>query len=295
MVSISGGSDSDIMLDMIERIGYPKSRVHYVFFNTGLEFQATKDHIAHLEEKYGVHIEPYKAKVPVPLGVRQYGAPFLSKQVSNYIQRLQRHNFKWEDRPFEELYAEYPKCKAALRWWCNGWGETSRVNISFHKWLKEFMVANPPTFRISDGCCQGAKKDTAHMIEKQINPDLSVQGVRKAEGGVRSTAIKSCFDEIENGCDVFRPVFWFKRADKEAYEKAFGVTHSDCYVVYGLPRTGCACCPFGRGFEEELDAAKKYEPNLYKAANNVFGASYDYTRRYREFCEEMNRKEKETR
>ena len=34
------------------------------------------------------------------------------------------------------------------------------------------------------------------MVEKIINPDLSIQGVRKAEGGIRSTAYKSCFDEI---------------------------------------------------------------------------------------------------
>lgn len=293
MVSISGGSDSDVMLDMIERIGYPHSKLHYVFFDTGLEFKATKLHLDYLENRYVIKIERYRAKVPVPLGCRRYGQPFLSKQVSNYIHRLQRHNFKWEDRPFEELYAEYPKCKAALRWWCNDWGEKSRVNISYHKWLKEFIVANPPDFAISDNCCQGAKKDTAHMIEKAIHPDLSVQGVRKAEGGVRSTAIKSCFDEVDGGCDVFRPIFWFCRADKETYERVFGITHSDCYAVYGLTRTGCACCPFGRDFEKELRAAAQYEPQLFTAANNVFGASYDYTRRYRAFCEEMNKKEKE--
>lgn len=278
------------MLDMIEKIGYPHSKVHYVFFDTGMEYKATKRHLEFLEAKYSIQIQRYRAKIPVPLGVRKYGTPFLSKRVSNYIQRLQRHNFKWEDRPFVELYSEYPRCKAALRWWCNDWGEKSKVNINYHKWLKEFMVANPPIFPISDGCCQGAKKDTAHMIEKLVNPDLSVQGVRKAEGGARSTAIKSCFDEIKDGCDVFRPIFWFRKIDKEAYEQVFGITHSDCYLVYGLKRTGCACCPFGKDFEMELKVAEQYEPGLFAAASNVFGASYDYTRKYRAFCEEMNRK-----
>lgn len=32
MVSVSGGADSDIVIDMIERIGYPLSTVQYVFF-----------------------------------------------------------------------------------------------------------------------------------------------------------------------------------------------------------------------------------------------------------------------
>ena len=292
MVSISGGADSDIMLDMIERIGYPLSKIHYVFFNTGLEFNATKEHLEYLEEKYGIQIERHSAKVPVPLGVRKYGCPFLSKQVSQYISRLQKHNFKWEDKSFEELYAEYPHCKAALRWWCNKWGEKSKMNISYNRFLKEFMIANPPDFPISDGCCNGAKKYTAKAVEKEINPNLSCQGVRKAEGGARSTAYSSCFDENFGEADRFRPIFWLKKEDKAAYESLFGIVHSDCYTKYGLDRTGCACCPFGKNFEKELSAAQQFEPNLYRAAIHVFGKSYDYTRRYREFCKQMKRKEK---
>lgn len=212
MVSVSGGADSDLMVDMIEKIGHPISEVHYVFFDTGIEFEATKNHLKYLENKYGISIERYKAKVPVPLGVKKYGVPFLSKQVSQFISRLQKHNFKWEDKSFEELYAEYPRCKAALRWWCNEWGERKKTNISNNKWLKEFMIQNPPNFPISDGCCKGAKKDTAKQIEKAICPDLSCQGIRKAEGGARSTAYKSCFDEVLGECDQLRPIFWLKKS-----------------------------------------------------------------------------------
>lgn len=35
---------------------------------------------------------------------------------------------------------------------------------------------------------------------------------------------------------------------------------------------------------EILDSyVKRYEPKLYKAACNIFGDAYDYTRKYREF------------
>lgn len=290
MVSISGGADSDILLDLIERIGHPLSEVHYVFFDTGLEFAATKQHLEFLERKYGITIERYRAKRPVPLGVQKYGVPFLSKQVSQYISRLQKHGFSWEDKPFEELYAEYPRCKAALRWWCNLWGKNSKLNISNHIYLKEFMVANPPDFSISDGCCTGAKKDTAHSVERLVAPDLCCQGTRKAEGGARATVYSSCFDKIQFGADQFRPIFWFKKDDKRAYEIAFDIVHSDCYRLYGLDRTGCACCPFGRNFERELAAAERYEPNLYKAAIHIFGKSYEYTRQYRDFVKRMKNK-----
>ena len=42
--SVSGGSDSDIMLDLLERVrnGRP---IHYVFFDTGIEYAATKKHL----------------------------------------------------------------------------------------------------------------------------------------------------------------------------------------------------------------------------------------------------------
>ena len=37
MVSISGGSDSDVMMDMIERCKSPENEIDYVFFDTGIE------------------------------------------------------------------------------------------------------------------------------------------------------------------------------------------------------------------------------------------------------------------
>lgn len=54
----------------------------------------------------------------------------------------------------------------------------------------------------------------------------------------------------------------------------------------------CACCPYGRDFEEELKIIEKYEPKLFIAVNNIFGESYKYTRKYREFCKVKNEEEK---
>lgn len=41
MVSVSGGADSDIMIDMIERIGYPLSQVEYVLKSLWLKIHRT--------------------------------------------------------------------------------------------------------------------------------------------------------------------------------------------------------------------------------------------------------------
>lgn len=293
MVSVSGGADSDRMVDLIERIGYPAGTVIYCYFDTGMEYKATKDHLFALEQKYGIQIRKIKAVCPVGKAVREYGYPFLSKKISNYIHRLQSHNFCWEDRPFSELYVEYPRCKAALRWWCNEWGDGSKNNINRRKWLKEYMIAYPPKIHFSDACCNKAKKATAYKMELEIHPDLDVQGVRKAEGGIRSQAYSGCFDDIQFGCSRLRPLFWFLADDCRQYDAAFNVTHSACYTVYGLDRTGCACCPFGKHWQRELEVADQYEPNLAKAARIVFGPSYEYTTAYYEFRDKMSKKAEE--
>lgn len=287
--SISGGADSDVMLDIIWRCD-KDNKVEYVWFDTGLEYQATKEHLKYLEEKYGIKIKPYKAIKPIPLTCKQYGQPFISKHVSEMIRRLQRYDFKFEDKTFDELYEEYPKCKSALEWWCNKKGSPA-FNIKQNKWLKEFLIENPPLFSISNLCCKYAKKDVAHKLLNENNYDLQIVGVRKAERGVRSTAYKSCFDENESGYDNYRPLFWYKDIDKTEYDKHYNIIHSKCYSEYGFKRTGCACCPFGREFEDELIAVQKYEPKLFVAVNNIFGDSYEYTRKYREFCK-MKDKEK---
>ena len=66
LCSISGGSDSDDMMDIVWRCD-KSNKVKYVWFDTGLEYQATKDHLEYLEKKYNVTIYRYKAIKSIPL------------------------------------------------------------------------------------------------------------------------------------------------------------------------------------------------------------------------------------
>lgn len=78
------------------------------------------------------------------------------------------------------------------------------MNIERTRFLKEFLMANPPDFQISDKCCNGAKKRTAHAVEKKYNPDLNVQGVRKSEGGCDPRLTPPALIELQMGvisCD----------------------------------------------------------------------------------------------
>lgn len=280
------------MLDIMTKVD-TDNKCKYVWFDTGLEYQATKDHIKYLEDEYSITIEKCKPKKSIPIAVRDYGVPFLNKRASEYISRLQLHGFKWENETFDNLIKKYPKCKVALRWWCNNFGENSTFNIERNKYLKEFMIQNPPTFKISNKCCQYAKKDPIHIFVKENNIDMCCTGVRKSEGGLRATSYKNCFSSYLDKADEYRPIFWYINADKKYYEQCFSVIHSDCYIKYGLRRTGCAGCPYGLNFEKELEIVQKYEPKLYKACMNIFGESYEYTRKYKEFQKMMKEKERD--
>lgn len=291
MVSISGGSDSDIMLDMFEKLGYDEGEVVYVWFDTGLEYDATKRHLKDLEAKYGIKIKRYRPGMTVAQACKKYGVPFMAKRDSMYIKRLQEHGFKWEDGPVENLSGEYGRCVSALKWWMNDY-KTQRFSVSRHTGLKEFMSQNPPP-RISDICCEKAKKNTAKKAVKELGATLNCIGIRKSEGGVRSFVLHTCFSEAKNGeIAKFRPIFYFSDADKQEYKEFCGVTYSDCYEVWGFKRTGCACCPFGSKFEDDLEVAKQYEPKLYAAACKIFGPSYEYTRKYRKFKEAYKREKR---
>jgi len=288
-VSVSGGADSDIVVDIISKCELD-TKVRYVFFNTGLEYKATFEQLKQLEKKYSIEIEIVKVKNPIPKSIKGKGQPFLNKHVTEMITRLQRHNFNWKDGILEELEGRFDNCRSALQWWCNV--KATGLNISQNKWLKEFLIENPPNFSISGYCCKGAKKDPSTQFIKENNIELMITGVRKAEGGTRKTAYKTCYNEKVDGVDGFYPILWYKNNDKEEYEEQFNVVHSKCYTDYGLKRTGCAGCPFGRQFEFELEVIKEHEPKLYKAAQNLFKESYEYTRKYRKFKEMMNRKMK---
>lgn len=208
------------------------------------------------------------------------------------MEKLQKKNFDFKDYNYEYMLQHFGKDIA--QWWCNC-KDNDRFNIERNLYLKEFLIAYPPQFKISSKCCNFAKKDVSKNLIDKYNIDLMIIGVRKAEGGIRATAYENCFSEELHGAAQYRPLWWYNNEDKQDYEDYCGIAHSDCYKKYGFNRTGCCCCPYGwvhNKLLHELEQTKKYEPKLYKAVNNVFKDSYEYTRQYLQFRKEMKDKEK---
>lgn len=292
VVSVSGGSDSDVVVDFLHQCGYTH-KVDYVFFDTGIEYQATKDHLDYLEDRYQIYIQRVKAQKSIPACCKEYGIPFMSKFNSEMIARLQECGFAWEDRPFNELLKEHPDQKSALQWWCNDFSGNSFYNIKRKRMLKEFLIENPPTsFKISNKCCHYSKKVTAHQFNVDNEIDVVIMGLRRWEGGVRGMSISKCYNPGRKGShngqfvpDKYYPIFWLTDADKAQYNRYYKIRNSDCYTKYGFTRTGCACCPYGLDCEIERSKIKVFEPKIYKLTEKVFGKSYEYTRKFYEFRE----------
>lgn len=283
MVSVSGGSDSDIVVDMISKLDTEK-KVRYGWFNTGIELEASKRHLRFLEEKYGITIETLPIVHPIAYTVKKYGYPFLGKYISYAIDVLQRHGYDFRlDGTYEDDLKEFQHCKDGIDWWYNKhlrpvW------NVSHHRYLRQFLGTYPPTFPISDKCCHYSKKLPSEKLMRSGEFDLTITGLRKAEGGVRM-GINQCFAYSERRGARFMPILYFSNDDKQRYNEIYGVTNSEVYTVYGFRRTGCSGCPFNPRLMEDRDKLCQYEPGLVKAADNIFAPSYEYTRLYMRFCE----------
>ena len=302
--SYSGGSDSDIMIDLIEtarKIAPPLPQVKYVFFNTGLEMKATKDHVRETAEKYGVEITEVRPKTNIVLAARKYGLPFISKIMSGSLEEWQKKGVplsiadeydKADNKAAKrrELSERYPKCESLINFicCCNKAGEPRpdiQLVINSSKYMRDFIQENPPDFRISAKCCDYCKKQVAHSVQKDF--EMIITGERREEGGMRSVPRKDntamCFTETSNGQYRLRPLYYVTDKDKDWYKETYGIRYSAAYETYGLTRTGCCGCPISYKAVEDLEKIGRYEPNIVKAAWNIFGRSYKYRQKYNEY------------
>ena len=301
--SYSGGSDSDILIDLIERVRmiFSLPSVKYAFFNTGLEMRATKNHVEETAEKYGVKIEAHRPKIGIVTASRKYGIPFVSKIMSAGLEGWQKKGIplsiadeysQAEDKAAKrrELSERFPKCESIINFLCccNSEGEPRpniQLVINSSKYMLDFIRECPPDFQISAQCCDYCKKQVAHNAQKDY--EMIITGERRDEGGMRSVPRKDntalCFTETSEGQYRLRPLYYVSDADKAWYKEYYRIRYSDAYEVYGLTRTGCCGCPISYKAVEDLEMIRPYEPNLVKAAWNIFGKSYEYRARYNEY------------
>ena len=311
--SYSGGADSDIMIDLIERTRtlFNLPPITYVFFNTGLEMKATKEHVKEVAEKYRVNVQTVRPKISIVQASRKYGIPFVSKIMSGGFEEWQKKGIPLtiadeyaaaENKQAKraELSKRYPHCESLINFLCccNRDGDPRpniQLVINSSKYMLDFIKEYPPDFKVSAKCCDYCKKQPAHNIQKGY--EMIITGERRDEGGMRSVPRKDCttmcFTETSSGQYRLRPLYYVSDNDKAWYKEYYNIRYSDAYEVYGLTRTGCCGCPISYKAIDDLEKIKPYEPNVVKAAWAIFGKSYNYRLKYNEYKKERMQKETE--
>ena len=259
-ISVSGGSDSDCIVHLVCKY-FPEylEKCKFVFVNTGLEYDATKRHLCDLEKRYGIEINRIRG-MSVVTSCKKYGFPILNKVKAHYADMFLRRTPKGYYLVFE---ANEP-----------------RMQFKFTEPERELVrYLDDNKIRVSAMCCDVSKKKPIKAWHKQNNIDLAVTGERKAEGGGRAVRHKSCFEE-QTHCDKYMPLWWWSDETKADFKAKEEIRYSDCYEVWGMKRTGCVGCPFGKDTANELELMYQYEPKLYKAVMAVFGQAYELTDRF---------------
>ena len=84
-VSFSGGKDSTVLVDIVEKMGYKD--IPLVFVDTGLEYPEIREFV----KGYGDRVTWLKPKLTFKQVIEKYGYPFISKEVSECVQGARKY------------------------------------------------------------------------------------------------------------------------------------------------------------------------------------------------------------
>lgn len=306
LVWLTGKRESTILFHMCNMLD-KGNKCKYIFFYTDVTLGADMEHMEYLGNKYNQEILIGDISGIVKDTCNEYGEPFLSMVVSYNIARLQEMDFEWEDKPFEVLCNEYleivdkPSNKntfemngkyykgsyGALRWWCNQY-DSKVYNINKNAYLKEFIMENPPEFRISDKCCKEVIKKPLHKYATKNKFDIVLTDSMDIKGSMKSKRgnkfIKANY--INKKYDQYMPLFNFSEKDIMEYKNLYDLKFSDSYEVYHNTGGICIGCPYGGldGINADMRMTERFAQGTGMRAKKVFENSYKYTKEYTEYA-----------
>lgn len=284
-VAFSGGVDSTVLLDLTRRI-YPE--VEAVFSNTTMEFPE----IIKFVKSFG-NVKILQPKMNYTQVIAKYGYPVISKEISNYINRMRNNrecmeayygqvhlqSVEWIREHIDSIPFSFLKCmfgfskKRVDEFIKSGTFTKSKFCIppSWH-----YMLEAP--FKISDRCCYHLKKAPAHKYCRETGKKMIV-GTMAEESLLRKQIW------LKQGCNAFdasepksTPLSFWTSQDILQYLKLTKIPYCSLYgdivelpdgksKFSGYQRTGCAGCLYGCQFEKEpnrLQKLKVTHPAMYR-------------------------------
>jgi 3'-phosphoadenosine 5'-phosphosulfate sulfotransferase (PAPS reductase)/FAD synthetase len=249
-VSLSGGKDSTVLLDLARRIS-PDIRAAFV--DTGLEYPEIRAFVKSIP-----NVTWLRPEMPFPEVIKQYGYPVISKEVAKRI-----------------YYARKGSIWAVMH--LNGRnkdGTPSKFNERYMKW-RGLMDA---PFLISEYCCMVMKKRPLHRFTKATGA-MPIIGTMACESARRRSAY------LQTGCNAFtkkepssQPMSFWMEQDVLRYLQLTGIPYAPIYgeiierggklITTGAKRTGCMFCMFGVHLEKE--------PNRFQRMELTHPKQHDY-------------------
>lgn len=255
-VSLSGGLDSTVMLDIVRRI-YPN--IQAVFADTGLEYPELRAFVKTIPDVIWV-----KPKITFKQVVEKYGYPVGSKIVSRQIRELRN--------PTERNVAT----RRLYRTGAKRDGTISKCFKMPKKWLRFVEETN---FKCSEQCCDVIKKEPLYRYAKETKR-VPFIGTRAGEGGARASVY------LKTGCNSFEgkhpksmPLGFWTHQHVLEYILKHNLPYASCYgdiikgkdgarTTTGEQRTGCMWCMFGVHLEKD--------PNRFQRMAETHPAQHNY-------------------
>ena len=251
-VSLSGGKDSTVLLDLARRV---LPSIPAVFCDTGLEYPEIRQFVKTFENVTWIRPEKRFDEV-----IKEYGYPIVSKEVSRCV-RHARNGSPYAISRFNG---------------CNTDGTYSPYKErNFKRW--NYLVDAP--FAISDQCCEIIKKKPFKAYEK-TSGKRPIIAIMADESNLRRT------QWLQHGCSVFdgeRPIskpmsFWTEQ-DVLRYIQQFSIPMCPIYgnivqdkkgkfKTTGESRTGCMFCMFG--------AHLRKRPNTFQRMQLTHPKQWEY-------------------
>ena len=228
-VSISGGKDSSVLLDLARRC-FPD--IEAVFVDTGLEFPEVRDIALNTP-----NVTVLRPTMRFDEVVQKYGWCYPSKDVANTIYYA-RKGSKWA---LDRMKGQ------------NSDGTPSKFRQDFYaRWT--YLIDAP--FIISDKCCNIMKKAPSVKYEK-VSGKHSIVGTMAAESHRRKQHwFKTGCNHFDTKNPVSKPLSFWNTQDILRYIYNYKIPIASVYgnivedkkgwlSTDGEQRTGCTFCPVG--------------------------------------------------
>lgn len=276
VVSVSGGADSDILVDLVAEADKLKKCL-YVHFDTGMNYRCMYEHLHSLEQRYGIRINIIRSPKGVVDCIHEYGVPVFSKALSKIISHAQKNGF--------DFRSAFLMPKYIRRWWENGY-RNHNFNVSRFPQMKEYLQCYPPTFKISEKCCYHNKDLVGNKFISRYGGDLSIIGLRKVEGDQRQNLTRKLIDRDVLDWDVYYPLLYWSDEECRIYRRENNILNPIKQVL-GVNASTCCGCPLSGGWDN-LELIKNAEPRIYTMARELFSEAHAWMQGYRDFRKHQN-------